>query len=70
MRKVEYISDEMVELNKRFDKRLKIGQTIEVPHTENHPYELLPENARFIHMANIGNEYTGFISVLKVIEDK
>ena len=66
---VEYISDEMVELNKRFDQKLQIGEIISVSHTDSYPYERLPENATFRHIGNLGNPYTGLVSILEVVEE-
>lgn len=68
--KVEYISDEMVELNKRFDQKLQIGDRIQVPHTDNYPYKRLPDNAKFQHIGNQGNPYTGLVSILEVVEEE
>lgn len=50
-------------------KTLTIGELIKVPHTESYPYERLPEGARFEHRGNIGNVYTGLVSVLEVVAE-
>lgn len=51
-------------------ERLKVGDTVLVPHTENYPYEQLPDGAHFEHWGNAGNEYDGLRSVLVVVPDE
>lgn len=46
----------------------KTGDIIRVPHIENYPYDDLPPWLEFKHIVNEGNEYSGFVSVLEVVE--
>lgn len=50
--------------------KLAIGDRIQVPHTEDYPYERLPEGAHYEHQGNAGNTYSGLISIVEVVPDE
>ena len=50
-------------------EKLEMWSIIAVPHTEDYPYEQLPEGACFEHLGNKGNEYSGLTSILEVVPE-
>ena len=51
-------------------EKLEMWSIIAVPHTEDYPYEQLPEGACFEHRGNTGNTYTGLTSILEVVPEE